>query len=223
MTIYHGSENIIASPQYGKGAKNNDYGRGFYTTREIELAKEWACGKGKNGYVSKYVLDLNGLNILNLNDEKYSILNWLAILTNNRTYWQNNSISYEAKQYLKENFSIDTQEYDIIIGYRADDSYFSFAQDFVANTISLQQLSKAMKLGKLGEQIVLISEKAFKNIEFKGYEEADAKIYFEKKLNRDNLAKKEYRDNKKQADFRNGLFMIDIMREGMKNEDSRLW
>ena len=52
-------------------------------------------------------------------------------------------------------FLLDISEYDVIIGYRADDSYFSFAQDFVAGVISLQKLSEAMQLGKLGEQIVL--------------------------------------------------------------------
>lgn len=35
--------------------------------------------------------------------------------------------------------------------------YFSFAQDFVAGVISLEKLSEAMRLGKLGEQIVLKS------------------------------------------------------------------
>lgn len=42
--------------------------------------------------------------------------------------------------------------------------YFSFAQDFVAGVISLEKLSEAMRLGKLGEQIVLKSPKAFDQI-----------------------------------------------------------
>lgn len=222
IKIYHGSEFIISKPEYGKGARNNDYGRGFYTTKEIELAKEWACGKGNNGYVNSYELDMTDLKVLNLNDDKYSILNWLAVLVNNRTYWQNYSISTEAKDYLKENFLLDLNGYDIIIGYRADDSYFSFAQDFVANVISLEQLKKAMKLGKLGEQVVLMSKRAFAAIEYLNSEEALAEVYFEKKLERDNKAKKEYRESKKRTDYRKGLFMLDIMREGMKNDDLRL-
>lgn len=149
MVLYHGSVSIIERPKYGLGAKNNDYGRGFYCTENIELAKEWACGKGENGYANKYVLDTNGLTILDLNSPQYNILNWLAILTKNRTYWQRNSISEQAKAYLQEHFYIETSQYDIIRGYRADDSYFSFAQDFVANTISLRQLSNAMHLGKV--------------------------------------------------------------------------
>lgn len=43
--LYHGSEYLIENPQFGKGSLHNDYGRGFYCTENIELAKEWACGK----------------------------------------------------------------------------------------------------------------------------------------------------------------------------------
>ena len=43
------------------------------------------------------------------------------------------------------------------IGYRADDSYFSFASDFINGAISYRQLCNAMCLGKLGQQFVLKS------------------------------------------------------------------
>lgn len=152
--LYHGSEFLIEKPEFGKVARHNDYGRVFYCTENIELAREWACAKQKNGYVNIYELDMEGLKVLNLNDSKYHILNWLAILADNRTYWQNGSIAEEAKKYIKEHFLIDITPYDIIVGYRADDSYFSFAQDFVSGVISLEKLSEAMWLGKLGEQIV---------------------------------------------------------------------
>ena len=36
--LYHGSQVIVEKPEYGKGARNNDYGKGFYCTEEIELA-----------------------------------------------------------------------------------------------------------------------------------------------------------------------------------------
>lgn len=39
ITIYHGSENIIAKPEYGKGRLNNDFGQGFYCTASEALAK----------------------------------------------------------------------------------------------------------------------------------------------------------------------------------------
>lgn len=222
VKIYHGSENIIETPEYGKGARHNDYGKGFYCTKNVELAKEWACAKQKNGYANIYDMDMSGLKILNLNSSEYNILNWLAILADNRTYWQNGSIAEQAKNYIKENFLPDISRFDVIIGYRADDSYFSFAQDFVSGAISLQKLAEAMRLGKLGEQIVLKSQKAFDQIKFMGYENVEAEEYYIKKNEREREARREYRRSKRnQADV-NDLFILDIMREEIKNGDARL-
>lgn len=221
--LYHGSEYLIENPQFGKGSLHNDYGRGFYCTENIELAKEWACGKQTNGYANIYELDMSDLKCLNLNSKEYNILNWLAILADNRTYWQNGSIAEEAKKYIKDHFLLDISGYDVIIGYRADDSYFSFAQDFVAGVISLEKLSEAMRLGKLGEQIVLKSEKAFEQIKYVRSEIVDREIYYVRKNEREREARKEYRMSKLQKDTINQLYMIDIMREGMENDDVRLF
>lgn len=222
VRLYHGSEVIVERPEFGKGARHNDYGKGFYCTENPELAREWACAKQKNGYVNIYDLDMTGLSVLNLNDPQYNILNWLAILADNRTYWQNGSISEDAKDYIKTHFLLDISGYDVIIGYRADDSYFSFAQDFVAGVISLEKLSEAMRLGKLGEQIVLKSPKAFDQIEFVGCENVDADIYYTRKMERERDARREYRKRKREKADIHELYIIDIMREEMTNGDARL-
>ena len=140
-----------------------------------------------------------------------------------RTYWQRGSIAEDAKAYIKTHFLLDVSPYDVIIGYRADDSYFSFAQDFVAGVISLEKLSEAMRLGKLGEQIVLKSEKAFEQIKYVRSEIVDREIYYVRKNEREREARKEYRMSKLQKDTINQLYMIDIMREGMENDDVRLF
>lgn len=222
MIVFHGSEHIVEKPVFRGGKKSNDYGYGFYTTESLDLAKEWACAKDTDGYANRYELNMDGLSVLNLNSPEYSILNWLALLTSYRSYWQNGSIAEEAKKYLQEHFFIDPEEYDIIIGYRADDSYFSFAQDFVAGTISLRKLSEAMRLGKLGEQIVLKSEKAYKQIHFQGADFAEAQIWYDKKFVRDREARRAYRRSKGTSDGFADLYMLDIMREGITNGDSRL-
>ena len=222
MIVYHGSDHIIEVPIYNGSKRTNDYGYGFYTTESLELAKEWACSDNTNGFANSYEVELSGLNILNLNAPEYNILNWLAILTKYRSYWQKTSIAEEAKNYLQQHFFIDPTPYDVIIGYRADDSYFSFVQDFVAGTISLSKLSEAMRLGKLGEQIVFKSEESFTHIRFIEAEPADATTYYEKKSNRDRDARRNYRKTKQSADSINDIFMIDIMREGIENGDSRL-
>lgn len=222
VRLYHGSEVIVERPEFGKGARHNDYGKGFYCTENPELAREWACAKQKNGYVNIYDMYMTGLSVLNLNDSQYNILNWLAILADNRTYWQNGSISEDAKDYIKTHFLLDISGYDVIIGYRADDSYFSFAQDFVAGVISLEKLSEAMRLGKLGEQIVLKGPKAFDQIEFVGCENVDADIYYTRKMERERDARREYRKRKREKADIHELYIIDIMREEMTNGDARL-
>lgn len=222
MIVYHGSDHVIKFPEYHGSKRTNDYGYGFYTTESIELAKEWACSNNRNGYANAYELSLDGLKILNLNAPEFNILNWLAILTKYRSYWQKGSIAEEAKKYLQDQFFIDPTPYDVIIGYRADDSYFSFAQDFVAGTISLSKLSEAMRLGKLGEQIVLKSKASFSRIQFIHAEPADAETYYERKSERDRSARRAYRRTKSTPDSINELYILDIMREGMKNGDPRL-
>ena len=222
MILYHGSEKIIEKPSYGQGNLRNDYGRGFYCTANEELAKEWACSNNQNGFANKYELDIDGLKILHLNSEQYNLLNWLAVLTKNRTYWENSTISELAKKYIYENFMVDTSGYDVIIGYRADDSYFSFAQDFVSGAISYRQLGEAMHLGKLGEQIVLISPRAFERMEYISSSIAEAGIYYKKKRERDRMARKAYRKAKSEDLSVDELLIVDIMREGMKQDDARL-
>ena len=222
MIVYHGSDHIIEVPVYNGGKHTNDYGTGFYTTESIDLAMEWACSDNRDGFANCYEAELDNLSILNLNSSEYNILNWLAVLTKYRTYWQNGSIAEEAKVYLQQHFFVDPSPYDVIIGYRADDSYFAFAQDFVSGTIPLSKLAEAMHLGQLGEQIVFKSRKAFSHIRFIGAESAKASTWFAKKTAREQQARRAYREANKSVSIVNELFMIDIMREGIKNGDPRL-
>lgn len=219
--LYHGSSEIIEQPIFGKGKEYNDYGRGFYCTEHIELAKEWACTEGVDGYANRYELNMNDLTVLNLSDEKYTILNWLALLMLHRKGRLSTPIETRGREYLIENFLPDYENYDVIIGYRADDSYFAFARSFVENRISLRQLGLAMRLGKLGEQIVLKSQKAFDAIRFLDYTVADNKIYYYKRKTRDDEAREAFQEELKNEDL-DGIFMRDIIREEMRNDDPRL-
>lgn len=221
LTIYHGSPEIIEKPQYGKGKTYNDYGLGFYCTEHIELAKEWACTEDVDGFANKYEIDLSNLKVLNLLSDEYTILHWLAILMNYRKARIYTPVMKRGREWLIEHFMPDTRRYDAIIGYRADDSYFSFARAFVNNEISLNQLSYAMRLGKLGEQIVLKSKKAFDEIKFVSYEVCDNTIYYAKRKARDEEARSAFNAELENEDL-NGLFIRDIIREEMKPDDARL-
>ena len=220
--IYHGSEKIVEVPTYGYGKNNNDFGRGFYCTQEIELAKEWGCKKGTDGFANCYTIDMSKLHIINLNSPEYNILHWLALLTKYRGYWQVKSIAEQAKIYLQEHYLVDISVADIIIGNRADDSYFSFAQDFIMGTISLQKLAVAMQLGRLGEQLVLKSKRAFGSVKFVGQESAYASEYYIKKTQRDLRARREYASVKSKTDYMNDIYMIDILRGRVQDDALRI-
>lgn len=222
MEIYHGSEHIIEIPEFGKGNLRNDYGRGFYCTEDRDLAGEWACKSGVDGFINRYSFEISDLSVCNLNSGEYTLLNWLAVLTKNRGYWQKKSIAEDAKVFLQEKYYVDVSGFDVIIGYRADDSYFSFAQDFIMGTISYQKLSRAMRIGKLGEQIVLKSPKAFERIKYVDNESALADIYYLKKKMRDVQARDSYNEEKSDIVRLDEIYMIDIMRGNVKDDDLRI-
>lgn len=220
LTLYHGSHNRIETPYFGGGKKNNDFGYGFYCTESKELAKEWAVASIEDGIVNEYVLDTNHLNFLYLNCDEYTILNWIAILVEHRLFNLNNPIANRARKYLIENFSVNVDAYDVIVGYRADDSYFDYAESFLNNSITVEQLSKAMQLGKLGEQIVIKSQFAFDCLKFIRCENVDCAEYYAKKNNRMIDANNLY--TKILEEESDGLFIQDIIRGDIKNDDPRI-
>ena len=223
IILYHGSTKIIERPSFGMGNNRNDYGLGFYCTKEIELAKEWACGTKVGGFANVYSLPLSGLKVLYLDDPEYGILDWLAVLVNNRIFSIDAPIMAEGMEYLSAHFLPDTSDVDAIEGYRADDSYFTFATDFLSNIISLRQLNRAMRLGSLGEQFVLKSQKAFDALRFTRSEPADGDIYFTKRIDRDKQARDQYlKQERRSARQSDDLFLLDVLREEMKHGDTRL-
>ena len=223
IELLHGSDHVIKKPELGLGKINNDYGQGFYCTENPSMAKEWACKNNTDGFVNKYVLDMEGLKVLNLLDGDYNILHWMALLLKNRTFRLSNEIAVDARDYIIDNFLIDLSDYDIVIGYRADDSYFSFAEAFVQNGLSLRSLNAALRLGKLGTQVVLVSEKAFKKLSYEGEEIAEKNIYYPKFVDRDSGARNTYRKEiKKKPSYKDDIFVLDILREEMKSDDARI-
>ena len=209
ITVYHGSKQIIEVPTFGLGRKNNDYGLGFYCTESIDLAKEWAVSSLSDGFANRYTLDTEYLNILNLNSPDYTILNWVAVLVAHRLFSIKTPVARRAKQYLIEHFGINV-----------NDSYFDYAEAFLNNTITVEQLSRAMQLGKLGEQIVIKSKFAFSKIKYEGFETAEKDMYYVLRKARDDEANLNYLDILEEES--DGLFIQDIIRGGISNDNPRI-
>ena len=223
ITLYHGSEKIVERPQFGAGRPTTDYGSGFYCTENCELAKEWACSEGNSGFANQYRISLEGLSVMNLNSENYNTLNWLAILLENRTFGLRTLLAIEARKFILSRFLPDYKSADVMIGYRVDDSYFSCCRAFMGNVITLEQLRRAMKLGGLGDQIVLKSRTAFRRIVFEKAQPADENIYYPLYAARDRSARGEFEKILSEDDPREGSYMIDIIRQNWKNDDPRLF
>ncbi len=171
--IYHGSDCIVEKPQFGAGNKSNDYGLGFYCCSNKELAKEWASKRKGCGFVNRYKIRDDRLKILDLTKPPFNnVLYWVALLVHNRKLPGVLKDKYPLElEYLEKRYLIDISKYDIVIGYRADDSYFQFPESFIKGEITLESLERIFLSGDLGTQYVLISKRAFSNLHFLDFEE----------------------------------------------------
>ena len=163
ITLYHGTLNKIVTPMYGQGDDKHDYGRGFYLTDDIELAKEWAVCRPEetNGWVHKYELDCDELKILDF--KEYDVLAWLAELMKHRDAADSKRYRMLAGKFIMK-YGIDTSEYDVIKGWRANASYFYIAKEFVKDNIDIDILEELLSLGGLGIQYCIKSELAYSKL-----------------------------------------------------------
>lgn len=213
LTLYHGSTTVIEQPVFGFGNPRNDYGLGFYCTPSHDLACEWACPDRVDGYVNRYELDQNGLKVCDLEAQPYGTLHWLSVLVRNRTFYETTPLMSDMKKLLLERFDVPIDGFDVIVGYRADDSYFSFARAFLDNRISMRQLERAMRLGKLGRQIVLKSRRAFDAVSFLGAESVDASVWHGRRVKRDQRAREAYAEMVTEGGFGpDDVFALDLLR-----------
>lgn len=212
ITLYHGSDKIVSEPKFNLGKEYNDYGKGFYCTRHIELAKEWAVDEGRDGFVNVYELDLKGLKVLDLNSKDYSILHWLTVLLEHRVLNAKAPVAVEGMEYLRKHYHTSLDDYDVVLGYRADDSYFSFARAFISNSISIAQLEKAMYLGDLGTQYFIKSQKAFSKLKFIEALPVDNTEYYSKKNHRDTKARTDFDKITNSMDT-DGVYILDLIRK----------
>jgi hypothetical protein len=195
IILYHGSPNKVVVPQFGFGEGKHDYGKGFYLTEKIELAKEWAvCRPDEtNGWVHKYELETDDLKILDF--QEHNILSWLAELMKHRDASDSRRYKVLSKKFIAE-YGIDTSEYDVIKGWRANASYFYIAKEFVRDNIDIEILEELLSLGGLGIQFCIKSELAYSKLTEveDGPISVDYSEFNEKYNERDVIARKRMRE-----------------------------
>ena len=213
--VFHGSDHVVDSPSYSFGRANshNDYGLGFYCAQELDLAKEWANRSTQHGFANKYSIDERGLRILDLCDKgRFTVLNWIAILLHNRELSEDDRLEYEEELAFLERYYVPTEEYDVVIGYRADDAYFRFPLMFVRGVLTYAKLETIYTLGDLGKQYAFVSEKAFRNLRFIEAIPSEASFqerYWAKK----DSADRSYRELEREERRSKGMRIRDLMGE----------
>lgn len=160
IILYHGSPNKVIAPTYGLGEDRHDYGKGFYLTEDLELAREWAVCRPdeSNGWVHKFELDVRELKILDFQNE--NILSWLAELMKHREAADSKRYRMLAGKFI-DKYGIETGGYDVLKGWRANASYFYIAKAFVRDEIDIEILEELLSLGGLGIQYCIKSEAAY--------------------------------------------------------------
>lgn len=213
--IYHGSDHIVRKPVFGAGRPFNDFGLGFYCTPHPDHAAEWAVGRDRNGFVSAYSIDTDRLMTINLCGPQYNALHWLSLLLAFREFDLSSDTAHKAREYINKWFSVDYQGCDCIIGYRADNRLFMYAQDFLDGKLSYQDLRGSLS-GDANRQFVLKSNRAFDRISFAGYSPAIAEESFPARRS------KELRAIKNMKPSEGGLFITDLIEQEVRPYDSRL-
>ena len=163
IILYHGTPERCFIPTFGKGEDKHDYGKGFYLTENLELAKEWAVCRpeNNNGWVHKYELDCTELRILDF--KEYDVLTWLAELMKHRAASDSKRYRMLSARFI-EKYGIDILNYDVIKGWRANASYFYIAKEFVCDNVDISILEELLSLGGLGIQYCIKSELAFSKL-----------------------------------------------------------
>lgn len=163
LILYHGTSDKIVQPTYGCGDERHDYGKGFYLTESSNLAKEWAvCRPNEtNGWLHKYELETDELKILDF--RQHNVLSWLAELMKHRDAADSKRYRMLADKFIAK-YGVDTSDYDVIKGWRANASYFYIAKEFVRDNIDIDILEELLSLGGLGIQYCIRSELAYSKL-----------------------------------------------------------
>lgn len=164
IELYHGSTVEVRQPLFGYGRFDNDYGQGFYTTAIYDKAISWAKTMGNecNAVVNTYTIDLSKLRVLNLNE--YGPLAWIAEIAANRPI--NSELAKDFLPDFVSIYKVDTSAADVIIGYRADDSYTDVVGAFCDGLLNCDEVKRLFYKGSLGEQYFIKSAKAFDLLHF---------------------------------------------------------
>ena len=121
-------------------------------------------------------------------------------------------LNYQRElDYLEKNYYIDVSQYDIVIGYRADDNYYQFPQALIRSEILIESLEEIFKLGELGKQYVLVSQRALNRLHF--LNSYNSQMNYREYHNRKKHADSVYQSILENDRYKKGVRMFDLVRD----------
>ena len=148
---------------FGLGVPSHDFGAGFYLTDDMNLAKEWSVyrPKSNDGWVHVFDLEVEKLKVLDF--RSVGVFQWVAELMKHRDADESSAYRRRAPKFI-EKYGIDSDDYDIVVGWRADASYFYIVKSFVRDEVDADALPELLKLGGFGTQYMVKSAMAYANL-----------------------------------------------------------
>ena len=158
MKLYHGSLQIVETPEIREPERTLDYGSGFYTTTSMKQAEAWVKRRMREDNASKGYVNIYEFDEENINKVKSLIFNtpseeWLDFVMNNR---------------IKKEFSHD---FDIVYGPVANDRVYAAFALYEGGVLNKEELIKELKTYVLVDQYLFHTEKSLNLISFNGIKE----------------------------------------------------
>lgn len=140
MKLYHGSIVSVKKPYLGRGRSNADFGKGFYTTSNLEQAVRWANIKKEREAADKAIVSVYEFDETLLNHPEWNIRHfngadeeWLYFVT-------------DCRKSIKHGF-------DLVLGPVANDKVFTTVNLFESGVLDAQAAILQLKAYKTYDQI----------------------------------------------------------------------
>lgn len=154
MILYHGSNVEVKEPILLKVQRELDFGKGFYTTSDMEQAARWAWRTAKrrgesNAFVTVYEVNEDELKNIRLLSFDSPNVEWLNLVVKNR-----------KGEYIAENW-------DIISGPVADDQTAQVIDLYLEGAYDEEEAIRRFLTQRLKDQYAFKTNEALKLLIFK--------------------------------------------------------
>lgn len=140
MKLYHGSTVAVRKPNLRMGRSNADFGKGFYTTSNLDQAKRWANIKKGREKADRAIVSVYEFDGALLNNPEWNICHfdgvdetWLYFVT-------------DCRKSRKHDF-------DLVLGPVANDKVFTTVNLFESGALSAEAAILELKAYKTYDQI----------------------------------------------------------------------